>query len=406
MNKLITYRQYIIALLVLTLFVCFSISYAISNIATFALVGVFFLDSKQQLSLKFKAFKTSKLVWCYVMFFIIQLIGLLYSKNLTEGFRRIEVMLPIILVAPIVCLEYRINTKLKQQLFLAIQVLIPLLFLLLVFIHIYIDHKIFSTFVHFTIEEKLGVSQFYLAFILLVPMLLSIQSIKMKQNYVVSVLSLIFCLSFLFLLGNKTILVFLIFIALYETYKLYHIKKRLALILLMGSVVLGCFAYKVPIVNQRVGVLIKTTDLDFKTIKTKNKFTQTKNTFEHRLYINYISLQLISQNLPFGLGTGDVQDALLEAYRNNKFKVAQMGNYNPHNQYLNEFLRTGILGGLLFILLLFYLFKTTHRNPIGFQLVLFFSIACFVESYLVRQHGVTILAVIIPFFIKNKYEKS
>ena len=101
-----------------------------------------------------------------------------------------------------------------------------------------------------------------------------------------------------------------------------------------------------------------------------------------------------------------MQDALLEAYIDNKFKVAQIGNYNPHNQYLNEFLRTGILGGLLFILLLFYLFKITHRNPIAFQLVLFFSIACFVESYLVRQHGVTILAVIIPFFIKNKYEKS
>ena len=70
--------------------------------------------------------------------------------------------------------------------------------------------------------------------------------------------------------------------------------------------IIGCvclFAVtQTPILKDRLNVFIKTTDLNLETIITKNKYTQTKNTFEHRLLINYLALKEIGQSLPFGVG--------------------------------------------------------------------------------------------------------
>jgi hypothetical protein len=153
-----------------------------------------------------------------------------------------------------------------------------------------------------------------------------------------------------------------------------------------------------PILKDRFNVFIKTTDLNLATIITKNKYTQTKNTFEHRLLINYLSLKEIGKSLPLGVGTGDFQSALNKQYKTINFKAALKGKLNNHNQYLSEFLKTGFLGGILFLWLLFCLFKKIKTKQFFYPFILtFFSFACVVESYLDRQHGVVIFAVLIPF---------
>lgn len=400
MNKVISYRNHIFFGLILLVFISFTVSYALTNIAVFLCIGFFLLDSKTQLKKKWQHIKTHKLSIIYVAFFLIQVVGCFYSENLKEALRRTEVMLPLLFLPPILFSEklpvhfYNLMTKL-------IKVLIPLSYIILLWIHVFIDGKVFNTFVHFTIEEKLGISQFYLAFILMVPILDAIKNIRLKKELWFNLIASVLSLSILVLLGNKTTLLFLGLLAVSEIIILLKTSLKKALIAI-GMTVFTIFAIsQVPIVKNRFNVIIKTTDFDFNTIKTKNKFTQTKNTLEHRLYIDYISLKLIKQSLPFGLGTGDVQDALDKSYQAYQFKVAHLGNYNPHNQYLNEFLKTGIFGGVLFLVLLYFLIKD-YKNTVGHKLILFFIIACFIESYLARQHGVVILAFIIPFFKTNE----
>jgi len=162
----------------------------------------------------------------------------------------------------------------------------------------------------------------------------------------------------------------------------------------------------VPVIKNRANVFLKTTDFDIKTIITKNKYTQTKNTAEHRVLIDYLVLNEIVKSLPFGVGTGDYQDILNIQYERINFKVAKINQLNTHNQYLCEFMKTGVLGGLVFILIIFNLWKKS-QNHIGFYFVLMFSLGCLVESYLDRQHGVVIFAFIIPFILKidNKFFK-
>lgn len=402
MNKILEHRKYFFFALILIVFISFTISYAITNIAMFLCIGFFLLDHKSNLKKKYHKIKSHKLTLIYISFFVIQIVGYLYSENSKEALRRIEVMLPLLFLPPILFSE-KLSSTLYKSLLKIIKIVIPLTFLILLIYHVYIDHKIFNTFVHFTIEEKLGVSQFYLAFILMIPILDALKNIRLKVELWFNIIVGLVSLGFLVLLGNKTTLLFLGLLGISEIIILFKTSTKKAFGAVLIALLLGGGISQVPIVKNRFDVIIKTTDFDYNTIKTKNKYTQTKNTLEHRLYIDYISLELLKHNWLFGYGTGDVQDKLNVAYNENKFKVAFLGNYNPHNQYLNEFLKTGVFGGVLFVILILFLLKQP-KNTIGFKLVLFFSLACFIESYLVRQHGVVILAFMIPFFIKNERE--
>ena len=106
----------------------------------------------------------------------------------------------------------------------------------------------------------------------------------------------------------------------------------------------------------------------------------------------------------FGSGSQEnTRNDLLNYYKNyddyqsvdekNRFILK---NYNTHSQYINELLRGGIVGFLIFflpqILLLYYNFK---KNNI-FGLLLLVSIICFslVENILDRQVGVYLYTII------------
>jgi hypothetical protein len=151
---------------------------------------------------------------------------------------------------------------------------------------------------------------------------------------------------------------------------------------------------------------VETTDFDMETIITKNKVTFTKNTIEHRVLINFISIKESLNSLPFGVGTGDYLNILYNNYKKIGFKQGIKEKFNNHNQYLAEFMKTGVFGGFIFISLIFILFKSASINDVFyFYLVLFFSLACFFESYLERQHGIIIFSFILPFFLKFDKEK-
>ncbi len=57
------------------------------------------------------------------------------------------------------------------------------------------------------------------------------------------------------------------------------------------------------------------------------------------------SVRLLKRNPLFGTGTGDLMDELREEYREMKFTMGYKYGYNPHNQYLDNLARNGIIGG-------------------------------------------------------------
>lgn len=400
-SSLILHREKLIFYLVLIVFISFPISYAINNISMVGLLVVFFMDKKENIKSKLKGVLKDKLVKFYVLFFCMQLLGLFYTENLEFGLTRVEKYLPFLFL-PAVLSQEKFNKEKFNKLMNIVKYGITIIFLYYLFVHTIIDGRELNTFVHFTLNVKMKISQFYLAFIIMIPFLQSMYQVKNNNNKYINFLILLISIFLLVILGNVTTLLFLTLYFFYLLLKKTKITYKKFATGIFLVVFLGVLMYQIPMVNNKFQLLYKTTDFNLKTIKTKNKFTHTKNTFEHRVLINIYAFQLIKENFPFGVGTGDFFQELVNKYKINNFKVGFEDRLNNHNQYLEEFLKTGIFGGFAFIYLLFILFKSSIKNKdFALPVTLFFMLVCMVESLLFRQHGVLIFSFFIPFFIKN-----
>lgn len=401
-HQILQFRERIFFILLLLVFTTFTISFALNSISVFLFIPFFFLDTRENIKEKWCVIKTNKVVLLYVLFFIAQVIGICYSYNVSLAIKRVTVMLPLLFLPAILSVE-KLEYNSFNQLFCFLKYVIPGVFIYFLIIHYFIDGRGINTFVHFTVKEKLKVSQFYLAFILMVPIFESLRQIRKNKKALIDYIILIVTLGVVILLGNKTTLVFLSILFLGFINTLWRSVKKTAFFVTLFGVTLIVALSQVPVIKNKVSVVLKTTDINIDTIITKNSFTHTKNTAEHRVLIDYLSVQEIVNSFPFGVGTGDYQIALNKQYKKVNFKAALKSEYNNHNQYLSEFLKTGVIGGCLFITLLIVLWRLPKKN-MGFYFLLFFSLGCLVESYLVRQHGVVIFAFIIPFLIKNEIE--
>ncbi|WP_299900433.1 O-antigen ligase family protein [uncultured Aquimarina sp.] len=402
----IKYREDIYSVIVLLGLISFMLSYALNSISVILLIVFFFLDSKENIINKLSYLRNNKVFLLYVLFFLTQIIGLLYSSNVSYGLKKITLLIPVLFV-PGVIISETIQESKVYKILEVLKYTITCIFLYYIFFHFFIDERPLNNFVLYVINERLGVSQFYILFIVIVPLLYCLRLIELRISFLSNLFFVLFFIFCVFLLGNKTSLIFLFVIISTKGYNYLknksHTFKIFAIVASITSVMV--VAYSMPGIRKKIDVLVQTTDFDLKTIITKNSVTYTKNTLEHRILINYISTKEFIKNFPIGVGTGDYQDVLNKNYDKINFKVAKKESLNNHNQYLSEFLKTGLLGGFCFLILMFLLLKSVSiKQNFCFYLVIFFAIGCLFESYLDRQHGVYIFAVLLPFFMR--YEEQ
>lgn len=397
-NYFFKHRTNIYIILISIVLAAYAVSYALLSISTFLLILFFFLDTHDNLKIKWQKVRSNKIILLYVLYFVTQCIGLVYSENIEYGLRRVNTTLPTLFLPAIIYTE-PLNKDLFYKVLKLLKLYILLVFSVFLFIHLAIDGRSLNVFALYMLNEKLGISQFYMLFVLIIPLIFTLNEMIKKQDLLYNAICLVALLFYVFLLSNKTavfmmMLIFLIkFIDHYKNKSLYF---KLG-ILVVTPLIFGLLAYNTVGVKQKFDVLLKSTDFDIEIIKTKNKVTYTKNTLEHRILINYLSFEELSKNLPFGVGTGDYQDVLNQRYNDVHFKLGMKQQFNNHNQYISEALKTGILGISIFTVLLIYLFKAAiHKNNYYFVVLLLFSLGCFFESYLDRQHGVIIFSFIIP----------
>ncbi len=117
-----------------------------------------------------------------------------------------------------------------------------------------------------------------------------------------------------------------------------------------------------------------------------------------RLIKWYCASEVIKDNLFVGVGTGDYNDVLVQKYKDIDFKKGMVYGYNTHNQYLEEFLKFGVFGGLFFIIFMIYIVYQAVRFKNWFLVSIIFTMCAFmlVESIFERQHGVVFFSFFIP----------
>jgi O-antigen ligase len=401
LNNLIKHKGEIVSILFLVALFAFTISFAILSVTTALIILLFFLEYRFNVIKIIKTIFSEKLTAILFLYVCVQFIGVFYSNNPAEAYRLAFTTLPIAFI-PAFIFNTQFRPKTKRYLIegTKIAVLSPMIILLIDYM-CSSDGRSIMYFVNFSINQDKGISQFYVVFVLILPFLLSLKAITFRQNFFWNSAVLLTSLFFIFLLKNITAAMLLILSLLFLVF--YSKNKRTKIIfisVISVSITLGSFALK-----DKIYTIWKTSDTNWETIITKNRITHTSNSLEHRIIINVLASKIIFDNTPFGIGTGGVRQELNEAYKSIGFKAGIKEKYNAHNQYLSEFLKTGVLGGILFIFSIFLLLKQISYNKHIFSItVMFFAIACLLESYLERQHGVFILSVLIPFI--NIFEKT
>jgi hypothetical protein len=329
----------------------------------------------------------------FLILFILQVIGLLNTTNIDLGVTEVSQRLAFAVLPPIIIGENIDNTEKRKILIFFKNTVLSILVLTLLY-HFVFFQKGITSFVFFGFK-KISVSPFYYSLFIFLAIL---SSLKYTGKYKIVEISIL--LLFLFLLGNRTAFIFiLIFLFLYKLS--LNIKQKIGLSILGLLVMIFVFSTSNPLVNK-FKVLYKTTDFDIETIQTKNSITVTRNTIEHRILIWKEALNIIKNNFWFGVGTGDYQKELNKQYKNINFKAALLNHFNTHNQYIEEYIKLGIIGGSFFLLFTFFLIKNNLSNDFLLPIVLLIILISFFESYWSRHHGIVFVAFVIPLLSKNK----
>ena len=123
----------------------------------------------------------------------------------------------------------------------------------------------------------------------------------------------------------------------------------------------------------------------------------TSNTLEMRLIKWYCAWEIIKEHPITGVGTGDYNQALIEKYNEIDFKKGMVYKYNTHNQFIEEFLKFGVLGGLFFLLFIGFIFYQAIRSKNELLMLSILTVSAFmmVESIFERQHGVVFFSLFI-----------
>ena len=139
-----------------------------------------------------------------------------------------------------------------------------------------------------------------------------------------------------------------------------------------------------------------------------NRFTQDALSFRHkekkpdaRLIIWEAAWDGAVENLPWGVGTGDGNDVVMEKYHENGHWKNREHPYNAHNQLLFALLTNGILGLILTALYFITPLCTgiKHRDMMLLSLFLLLFLNCLVECMFDRRAGVDFFAIMIPLFM-------
>jgi len=178
-------------------------------------------------------------------------------------------------------------------------------------------------------------------------------------------------------------------------------KKTIAGLLL--ALMIGiAMAYKLfPTPFERIKQAFKVTSSSEAIDKTDAESTAV------RILIWKESVKLIENNLVLGTTAGDANDKLVEAYEREGLAGALRKKLNAHNQFLQTFIGTGIIGFVLLLIMTFgtLIFGFIKRN---YLLSLFSILAIFnflVESMLQAQAGFIFFAFFFCILTQYNFHK-
>jgi len=136
-----------------------------------------------------------------------------------------------------------------------------------------------------------------------------------------------------------------------------------------------------------------------------NNYIRTGNPSGHsvmqRIEFWKTSIQIIKENMWFGVGTGDMNIAFKEQYEKMDSKLDDNSRLRTHNQYISIWVGLGLFGLGWFLFVLFYppLKLGAFKNIYFFIFFIVFTVSMLSEDTIETQAGLTFYAFFNSFFL-------
>lgn len=384
-------------------------AYALILLLIFALFKVFL---NKDFNLKEQ--KWELLLFCSL--YIFWGASLLYSDNLSQGFKYLETKLGLVLI-PFFLIGTNRDNKLKVNQIILIYALSVSFFMLLSYLSVIyqnyqynqFDHVVWVFFIYHSLVRFIGMHATYMsiqvAFAFLIVLNLFMNS---KSGYKQKLLY-IFWLSFLLLsIVCLTVkMVILAFLVSVIGFLLIKIPFKTAVVTISAIVIvlfilINAFS-KQTWFNERTQFIPENLNKEY-TDSPENE-DGSWGSINLRIALAKNALEIFKDNPVIGVGIGDGKETRLKTYKKNSFYYALNEEFNEHNQYLNILVTIGILGLIIFFLILAIpAWQSINSNDalyLGF--IILICISFLGENYLSRLHGVSFFAVFHTLlWLRNK----
>ena len=378
-NNLITYTFCILSICLYLGILSVTLSIILLTISSI----IFF--NKQNIKNKFNS-----PIILIALIFIIYLISSFYSTNKDIAYSDILQKLSL-LIFPVI---YIINNFKKINILIILKtfvftssafasfLIIRTFYLYLINNSYYMFYENFSYYLHPTYLSMYFLFALSVVFYLL---------FKAKQNKNIKILLLISSITIItgiLFCESKISYFILLILIVFSTIILW--KKIQNKILRFGILIIFIALSLVVYNDRRINNMIKHISNYQKVINNKN----TDSSTGMRIQILLSCKNIINNNLLFGVGNGDVKKTLIDEYQKQGLNNLVKHKYNTHNQFIETFIATGIIGfGLLLLVFIIpFIQAVKYKN----YLVQYFLIIIFLnfmfESMLNRQAGVVFFA--------------
>ncbi|MCW8897442.1 MAG: O-antigen ligase family protein [Flavobacteriales bacterium] len=369
----------------------------------------------KKIKASFQHLKHNKVLFVAIFFYLLYAFGLLYSDNLSFGFKELESKLSF-LILPLVYAGYSQETK--ENITKYLNFFIAGCFVYVLFCFGYATYALLKP--EYTnlygVEYDLGWNYFYYTYlsrgfhpsysamfcVLALYVLMERIKNKLLKPTLWVIIGILLLSVFILLLSSKSGWLGLLVMIVVGAYWLIKAKK--IKYLMYTSIPLVFFIlfniYKTPNFSERLPNMESIKNAIFgKTNENKNVTTGSDGNAS-RVFIWKAASEVIADNLLFGAGTGDAKDVLLDKYEEKQMTSELKYQLNAHNQYLSTTISVGILG--LFLLLYFlvemFIKSIRQKNYITLTFATLVGINFLFESMLETRSGIIFFVFFLVLF--------
>jgi len=350
---------------------------------------------------KLKRLKSNFFVKLFTLFYLLYIVGLLWTENINVGLLDILLKLSIF-IFPVIYASFEgfYNEKKYSAIFSSF-VLGCLITTIYCLAHAYYLWHLTGENYFMYSRLSMFMHPSYFAMYLTLAMSILLYKIYSRPSFsridIFNLLLIFWFWFFIIQLQSKagiiiSALVFVIFAVLFIISKRKYLQVIITLFLLFGGYYLSN-RFLITSGNSRMF------NAEYNIVKAKID-TTTAESNQVRILIWKASWDIFKENYLYGVGTGDIKSELDKMYLKRNMIGAHENHLNAHNQYIQSALGFGILGLALLILvfLLPFIYSVAEKKYLYALFLIIIGLNFCIESMLETQAGVMFFAFFNTLF--------